>query len=146
MAEVIAPVAKDHYGRNKRSIIVLVAVWGVLGALVLAIDFSPRIAGFMALFSLPILWEILANPKTMLRLNADSLEWGSAANPKSLKLDQIERVRFDTRLDMSVRVTVITAEGRKTRLPPQVVPPHRSFEQALIARGVKTERRHFSLF
>jgi len=146
MVTLDAPITKTHQGRNRRSIIVLFGVWGLLAILILTIDFSPRIAGFMALFTLPILWEIIANPATSLTLDQSSLSWGGARAPESLRLDQIDRVRFDSRLDMSVRATIFTTAGRKVRLPPQVVPPHRAFEQALIDRGVKTERRHFALF
>lgn len=145
MAEVDAPITKTHHGRNTRSIVVLLSVWGFLTLLVMTIDFDPRIAGFMALFTLPILWEIVTNPVTVLRLDDQALSWGNPRKPRVLPLDQIDRVGFDGRLDMSVRVTVFGSDGRKHRIPPQVLPPHHSFEQALNKVHVKTDRRHFSL-
>jgi len=54
-------------------------------------------------------------------------------------------MRFDTRLDFSVRITVVTADGTRLRLPYDALPPHKGFEAACQAHGLRTERHHFAL-
>jgi hypothetical protein len=46
---------------------------------------------------------------------------------------------------MSVRATVVLKTGRKIKLPFEATPPHRALETALHARGITTERHHFTL-
>ncbi len=55
-------------------------------------------------------------------------------------------VLLDTRLDFSVRASVVLADGgRKIRLPYESTPPHKALEAALLARGIAVQRHHFSL-
>ena len=58
---------------------------------------------------------------------------------------EIDHFRLDTRLDFSVRATVVLRSGRKIRLPFEATPPHQAFEDALTARGVTVKRFHFQL-
>ncbi|MEO9631931.1 MAG: hypothetical protein ABJG14_16000 [Sulfitobacter sp.] len=101
--------------------------------------------GLLGLFTLPALWEIFTNPVSGLTLDDDTLTWITGKRDAKIALVQIDRVRLDTRLDMSVRATVILKTGRKIKLPFEATPPHRALETALQTRGITTERHHFTL-
>ncbi|MVO15797.1 hypothetical protein GO984_08245 [Rhodobacteraceae bacterium CY05] len=101
---------------------------------------------FLALPTLPALWDLWRNTRSELTLDATQVIWRSGQLSDSVTLDQINLVRFDTRWDFSVRVTLILTSGDKLRLPPQVLPPHLMLENALQLRGVQTERHHFTVF
>ena len=60
-------------------------------------------------------------------------------------LATIDHVLFETRLDFSVRVTIVRPDGKKLRIPPDTLPHHKDLEAELDARGVTTKRRHFTL-
>lgn len=120
-------------------------VWGTLAALTALIDLSYWISGAVFLLTLPATWEVLRDPRSSLTLDKNTLAWSSARFSGSLPLRQIQKVRFDTRLDLSVKVTLLLVDGRKIRIPHASTPPHRSFEAALNARDVVSERHHFTL-
>ena len=58
---------------------------------------------------------------------------------------EIDHMRFDTRLDFSVRVSAVLADRRKVRLPYEALPQHKRLEAACHAHGLRVERHHFSL-
>lgn len=60
-------------------------------------------------------------------------------------LSAIKTVRLDTRLDLSIKATLILHTGAKMRLPLDAVPPSAAFEEALKQRGILVERHHFRL-
>ena len=72
---------------------------------------------------------------------ADEFEHGA-----EVPLSEIDHIRLDTRWDFSVRATVLLTNGKRLRLPYEALPPHRSFEAALQARGIRVERHHFNVF
>jgi hypothetical protein len=76
---------------------------------------------------------------------ADQLTWYSGRRRATLDWSEVTHVRFDTRLDFSVRATVLLTGGRKVRLPYESTPPDKLMEAALNAHGISTERHHFSL-
>ncbi|WP_204113700.1 hypothetical protein [Shimia biformata] len=140
----IAPETLEHvnYGRNKRSIIATAAALAFL-AFLYSVGTSPWILGFLSLFVLPALIDVLLNPVSTLTMDATDLRWKSVLQEGRVPLSEIALVRMDTRWDVSVRVTLTLTDGKKLRLPHDVTPNNKLLEQALAARGIKTERHHF---
>ena len=134
-----------RHARSRTALLVLPAIWAALGAGWLWIDASGWLVGLLGLFPLPALWELFTNPTSGLTLDYDNLSWVTGKRDAKIALAQIDHVRLDTRLDMSVRATVILKTGRKIKLPFEATPPHRALETALHARGITTERHHFTL-
>ncbi|MDU8928972.1 hypothetical protein RXV86_16380 [Alisedimentitalea sp. MJ-SS2] len=135
----------ENQGRSRRAAVVLSLIWGALLLGLWIIDLSPYIAAAVFAFTLPALWEFIANPRSTLSLGERHITWQSLRSGDTVPFNLIDRVRFDTRLDLSVRITLILVDSRKLRLPHACVPPHERFEEELKARGIRTERHHFSL-
>jgi hypothetical protein len=132
-------------GRSRRNIAVLALIWAVLLAMLVILGAAIWIVVFLWLFTLPLAWEVWRNPESRLTLDRAALEWSGILGADSVPLTMIEKVRFDRRLDMSMRVTVVLTDGRKLRLPHDVLPPHERLEQAFRALDIRTERNPFSL-
>ncbi|WP_298678224.1 hypothetical protein [uncultured Lentibacter sp.] len=132
-------------GRSRAALLTLGAVYGLLAALVWGIALSPVIVGVVALFTLPALWEYWKNPESRFEMDQQNLRWSTPRLQDEMPLGLILRARFDTRLDLSVRVTFLLKDNRKIRLPHACTPPHLALEQALRARAIPVERHHFSL-
>ena len=132
--------------RTLRNVAVLAAVYAALMAALLQLDAAPWLVGGLALFALPALWDVLAGTSASLSLDRAELRWRSGRREGDLGLAEIASVRFDTRWDLSVRVTLRLHGGKRVRLPQDCVPPHREFEAALQARGLPVERHHFTVF
>lgn len=121
------------------------AVWLALIAAYVMIEASPMIVAIVALFTLPALWELATNPIARLSLSPQVLVWQRGKDKVTIPLNTIDHIRLDTRVDLSVRATVVLRSGQRLRVPPDAMPPHRPFEYALHAAGVPTRRHHFSL-
>ncbi|WP_438991467.1 hypothetical protein [Lentibacter sp.] len=132
-------------GRSRAALITLTGVYTVLLALVWWIDLNLYIAVFLALFTLPALWEAVQNPVSTFELSDSHMRWSTPRLADEMPVGLILRARFDTRLDLSVKVTLFLKDNRKLRLPHACTPPHEALEAELRALGVKTERHHFSL-
>ncbi|MDQ2095425.1 hypothetical protein [Rhodalgimonas zhirmunskyi] len=141
-----APYRFENRGRSRCAGAVLIVVYTGLLLLVWQIDMALWIAAALAAFTLPALYEFTTDPRSGLTLDDTGLSWHSATQDGTLPLAALKSVRFDTRLDLSRRVTLLLTDGRKVRLPHAATPPAQSFEQALIARGIATERHHFMPF
>jgi len=137
-----------HYetsGRSYRALVVLAGVYvGLLGAW-LILDAAWWIVVFLALFTLPALWDFYTNRPAGLQLSDTRLEWWSGRGRAHMELSEIDHMRFDTRLDFSIRVSAVTPDKQRFRLPYDALPPHKEFEAECRSRGMKTERHHFSL-
>jgi hypothetical protein len=105
---------------------------------------SPFVAGVLALPALPGFWELWRNPGSGLTLSQDQVSWFHAGRSDSLALNEIAMLRLDRRWDFSFRATFILHSGAKIRLPPPAVPPVQILEDALNARGVPSQRHHFT--
>ncbi len=136
----------ENRGRSRRAALALGLIWGALLFGIALIDLSPLIAAAIALFTLPAAWEFLSDPRAGLTLTDTRLSWESGRISGDIALSAILKARFDTRLDLSVRMTFLLKDGRKIRLPHACAPPHRHFEEQLTARGITVERHHFTLF
>lgn len=133
-------------GRNKATLLAVAGVWSALLAAILLVDAAPWLMAALALFTLPALWDLYKNPASGLSFTDEALTWFTGSRDASIAWQEIDRVRLDTRLDFSVRASAVLHSGRKIRLPYECTPPHEVFEAALNARGIRTERHHFSLF
>ena len=131
--------------RSPGSFIILPTIWLALLAGWVLLDASPVLLGIIAACTLPALWDLVRNPSAGLTLSREIINWHSGPHSADISLKEITLIRLDTRLDFSVRATVVLKNGRKIRIPFEATPPHHAFETALIAQNIKTERHHFSL-
>lgn len=135
-----------RHGRSRRALLALAAVYGVLGLLLIVFDAAPWLIGGIALFTLPALWDLWRNPAAGIILSDENLEWFSGRLDGNVDLAEIDRIRMDTRWDLSVRVTILTRDGKSLRLPQEALPPHRRMAAELTLRNVQIERHHFTVF
>lgn len=131
-------------GRNRTALTVVAGVWAVLLLAILLLDAALWLMALVGLLTIPAIWEIITNPSSGLDLNVREMTWFSGRRHAQLARGEIERIRFDTRLDLSVRATAVLTTGRKIRLPYECTPPVQIFQAALNAHGIRTERHHFS--
>jgi hypothetical protein len=140
-----APFTYQRQGRSIVAALVVIAIWLTLITAYFYLEASPWVLAVLTLFTLPAAVDFARNPESGLTLDQNTLAWHTGARTGEVTFDEIDRVRMDTRLDMSVRVSVILTTGRKIRLPFESTPPHLEFEAALKARDIPTERFHFQL-
>ncbi len=136
----------ERRSRSQRMLLILVAVYGGLIALVVTVDAAGWLMALLALPTLPALYDVLKDTRAGLRLSQERLDWYTGKRQGALYLNEIEHMRFDTRWDFSIRVTAYLIGDKKLRLPYEAIPPHRAFEAALTARGVAVKRHHFTVF
>lgn len=129
--------------RTPQLLMTIVAVYTVLAALYFFLSAAGWLIIALALPTLPALWDLWRDTGSGLSITQGRVTWYSGAQHDSLALDQIDYVRFDTRWDFSVRVTFFLKDGAKRRLPPQVLPPHQTFETILQSCGHPPQRHHF---
>lgn len=139
------PFTYHRQGRNRATLRAVLGVWAVLALAILTIDAAPWLMAIFALFTLPALWDLYANPASGLHMDAQQITWFSGKRQARLIQTDIDHIRLDTRLDFSVRATAVLDSGRRVRLPYEATPPHAAFETALQAHGIATERHHFAL-
>ena len=141
-----APFRFVRQGRSRTTIWVLVLVYAAFLAAILHLDAALWIVALLALPTLPALWDIWKNPQSGLELTERSLDWWSGSRRASIALNEVDHFRFDTRFDFSVRVSMMSKEGRRIRLPQESLPPNKVFEAELQQRGQSVQRHHFVLF
>jgi hypothetical protein len=139
------PYVFTRQGRSRGALVTVAVIWLALLAARFWLDANLVVLGFVAFFTLPALWDYWRNPQSGLRLTDRAIEWSSGRRQASVAREELDYVRFDTRLDFSVRITLVLKTGRKIRLPFEATPPHRKFEELLSAEGIRCERHHFAL-
>ncbi|WP_246039868.1 hypothetical protein [Sulfitobacter sabulilitoris] len=133
-------------GRNRTTAIAVAAYYGVLVLAIVAVEASVILMAVLALFALPATIDLWRDPRAGLDLDDEGLRWFSGTRHAEVAWGEVGHVRLDTRLDFSVRASVVLADGgRKIRLPYESTPPHKALEAALLARGIAVQRHHFSL-
>lgn len=137
--------AHTNYGRNRCTLMTVALIYVALIAAIVLVDAAWWLMAALAMFTLPALWDLYANRSAGVTLTDTNLHWFSGQRQADIKLSEIDHMRFDTRLDFSVRVSAVLLGKRRIRLPYDALPPHLEFEAAFKTRGVKTERHHFSL-
>ncbi|PSL21903.1 hypothetical protein [Shimia abyssi] len=139
---MVEPLTYRNQGRNPRTFGAL-AIAGGLILFLYSIGTMYWLIVLLSLFAIPALFDVLLNPVATFELNDTILRWKSPTQTAEMRVDQIRAARFDTRLDVSVRATLTLADGSKLRVPQDVLPSHKTLEEALKARGIKVERHHF---
>jgi hypothetical protein len=129
-----------------RVAVVLACIYAGVAALLIRFNAVWWIAAGLVAVTLPALVDLATGARAGMRLDHDTLGWFTGRRHGTLALAEIEKMRFDTRWDFSVRVTAELPDGKRVRLPQEAMPPHRAFEAELQARGVAVERHHFTVF
>lgn len=137
-----------RHGRSMRTALALMAVWMLILMALLVYDASLILVSIIGLLTIPAALDFALNPSAGLTLSEDRIGWHSGRRRGELAFSEIDHMRFDTRLDFSVRVSAVlnTPAGKKIRLPYESLPAHRRLEQEMTARGLTVKRHHFSLF
>ncbi|MEP2532789.1 hypothetical protein [Shimia sp.] len=139
---MVAPLTHRNEGRNPRTFGAL-ALAALLLLFLYSIGTMTWVLILLSLFAIPAFFDVLLNPVATFELNDRHLSWKSATQTAEVGLDKIASARFDTRLDVSVRVSLTLEDGSKMRIPQDVLPSHKALEEAFKERGIKTERHHF---
>lgn len=132
-------------GRNARTALVLLGVWGLLLGLALILDAALWIMAGLALFTLPAVWDLVSDRASGLILTDNDLHWFSGQQQDTIPHLRIKTVRLDRRLDLSHRVSVVLADDRRIRLPQECLPDIDLLAGALEQAGLRVERHPFSL-
>ncbi|QBF31278.1 hypothetical protein [Thalassococcus sp. S3] len=140
-----APFAYTTQGRTWRAGIVVGLIYVALAAIHILFDARLWIIALLALSTLPALYDLYVNPSAGLRLDQGALDWHSGRRSVTLSLSEIDHMRFDTRLDLSVRVSAVLKSQKRIRVPHEALPDHKTLETAFEERGIRVERHHFSL-
>jgi len=142
---VSLPFHFSAQGRKPATALIVVAIWTVLIAAYVWLQAAPLILALVGLFTLPALYDFCTNPRSTLSLDGGYLSWQSGRQTAQIALSEIDHLRFDTRLDLSVRLTVVRPSGVKIRVPYAATPPIGAIEKAALDAGLRTQRHHFSL-
>lgn len=144
-----SPLTPYHFQRQGRSVGLALALGLWLAGLGLAwvfLQISPWVTVVLALPTLPGFWELWRNPASGLTVSQDQISWFNGDRSASLPLAEIALLRLDRRWDFSFRATLMLHSGAKTRLPQPALPPVQPLEDALKARGILSQRHHFTNF
>lgn len=137
-----------HYtsqGRRPATLLVVLAVWALILAAYLLLEAAPVILALLGAFTLPAVYDLARNPQARFTLDAQTLSWRTGQQEAQIALAEIDHLRFDTRLDLSVRLTVVRPSGVKIRVPFPATPPADVLIPLAQQARVKTQRHHFSL-
>lgn len=137
-----------HFTRKSRSgqaVAILLTIYGALLAAYLLIAAHPALLAIVVLLTLPAVLDIARNRQSSLAITGSDIHWASGSRIGSMPLREIEKVRMDTRLDLSRRMTLKLRYNRSLRLPLDVVPPRAELAEALASRGIPLEQHHFYL-
>ncbi|MGR3615393.1 MAG: hypothetical protein ACU0BB_05085 [Paracoccaceae bacterium] len=129
--------------RSVKAMIGVACYLTFVAALWLVFDAVLWIVVLLALLGIPALIQLWKNPHAALTLSYEEVAWSSGAQQGTVLLSGIDKIRMDTRWDLSVRITLILVDGSRLRLPPDVSAAHRELETHLLNLGQKVERHHF---
>ncbi|MFW8636805.1 hypothetical protein [Cribrihabitans pelagius] len=133
-------------GRSTGALLAAAAWLAGLAGLWFGLGAAGWLVALLALPVIPAVLDLLRNPSAGMTLTEERIAWYSGSLRDSVPLAEIERVRFDTRLDLSVRTTLLLHGGKRLRLPQEATPPNAELERELTRRGLTTERHHFMIF
>lgn len=145
-APMSAPFTFARAGRSVKAAVLLAAIYAALAFALVQLQAAPWIVALLVLPTLPALWDLIANPSAGLTLTDDRLDWHSGRRRGSIPLAEIDRVRFERRWDMSMRIRVVPKSGPPVQLPPESLPRWQVLERAFSEHGIDTERHHFAPF
>lgn len=141
----MTPLEYASSGRTLRAFLILMLVWLAVLTLWFALAASVWIVGALMIITVPAMLDFATGRRAWLRLDDSMLRWGSGRSTGEVALARLDRVRFETRLDFSIRVRLVLDGGQRIILPQDSLPPHPRLQDALEARQIRTERHHFGL-
>lgn len=147
--EPLAPAEDYSFSRRGRSPAAVLATAGWLIALLVLwqlLDAAVWLMVLLALPALPALLDLIRNPLSGMNISGNRIAWFTGGLTGEASFSEIDRVRFDTRWDFSVRATLILRDGKRIRLPQEATPPHAELDARFQNRGIPTERHHFTAF
>lgn len=133
-------------GRSTAALLATAAWLAALAGLWFGLSAAGWLVALLTLPAVPAVLDLMRNPAAGLAISEGRIAWYSGSLKDSAALADIERVRFDTRWDFSVRTTLVLHGGKRLRLPQEATPPHAEMERELTRRGLRTERHHFVTF
>lgn len=142
----MTPFRFTRQNRNPRTVLILICIYAALIGLMIVFDAVWWLMALLALTTLPALWDVAKDTDAGMELTDDTLRWHSGQRQGELNLPEVDRFRFDTRWDLSVRVTAVLKSDKRVRLPDESLPPHKRFENVLTQAGFAVERHHFTVF
>jgi hypothetical protein len=132
--------------RTKKQAGLLIGLWGAAIALYVVLDASPIIAGLIIIVSLPALYDFMRADIAELEVNQDHIKWRWRKHEHQVPLTQIDYVQLTTRLDFSLRMTLVLTSGQKLRvIDPCVIGNAQDLEAAFTTLGLLVKRSHFTL-
>jgi len=132
--------------RRPKALLLIAAIWFGLLALWVMLDAALWILIPIGLFTLPAIFEAARGDVARTKLDAEALVWDSTRHSGAAPLQDIDHVRFDTRLDFAINARLYLVNGAMVRLPVECVPPYDAFCAALDNARVRHERHHFNFF
>ena len=135
----------ERPARSTKSVVVLLGMIGLLAMLMLVFQASWIILSFGVVITLPLLWDIVANPVAQFTLDEKTISWTMGRKIVAVERRDIDRIRFDTRLDGSRKITLFLNYGGRRVVAPPCTPPIKNIESVLKTAGITYEIRHFHL-
>ncbi len=142
----MTPFAFSRQNRTQRAVLTLICVYALLIGLVILLNAAWWLMALLALPTLPALADVLKDTSAGMELTDKALRWHTGKRQGEIELSDIDRFRFDTRWDFSVRVSAVLKSDKRLRLPDESLPPHKQFEEILNQAGFAVERHHFRVF
>ncbi|MEX0305995.1 MAG: hypothetical protein AB3N12_01295 [Ruegeria sp.] len=142
----MTPYGFIRQNRSQRTVLILICIYAFLIGLMILFDAVWWLVALLALTTLPALWDVIKDTSAGMELTDDTLCWHTGQRQGELKLSEVDRFRFDTRWDFSVRVSAVLKSDKRVRLPDESLPPHKLFEDVLKQAGFAVERHHFGVF
>ncbi len=133
----------NRHNRDGRTVAILIIIYSGLAGLVVFLDAAIWVITLLALATLPALLDVIHDTTAGVALEGAELRWHSGKRHGQINLAEVEKFRFDTRWDFTVRVSAVLKSGKKLRLPTESLPNHRELETLLINAGCTVERHHF---
>jgi hypothetical protein len=130
-------------GRNWTTLLTTLVVWAVLAFLIIKVEMVWWLAALVFMFTLPAVYDLVTARPSGITIIQDQITWYAGKQTGEAPKRLINHIRLDTRLDLSVRCTLVLYSGQKIKVPFESCPHHRELEQQLIDRGYKPKRQHF---
>ena len=137
------PFRFERSARAPRALALIALSLATLVVLLFVVEAARWIAAVLAVLTLPAVIEALRDARATLSLDDAALSWSSGRRARTVPLERIAEVRLATTLDLSQRATLRLDTGESLRLPPECLPPGRSLDAALAARGIAHNRSLF---
>ncbi|MEQ6248397.1 hypothetical protein ABMC89_05855 [Sulfitobacter sp. HNIBRBA3233] len=137
-----------HYSAtpDRRTLLFVVGlIWAALAVALLVLDAAWWIVALLGAFTIPAMNDLVVNPRAEFGLTDSHINWQTPRSEAEIALEGVDHLRLDTRLDFSVRLSVVLTSGRKLRVPVPATPPADRIEAAATEAGLKVRRHHFSL-